>query len=359
MNFGRDPASKTLCMITQRLWFTFTFVAWLATVRAETNVARGAPELVSVQKIWDQGKHNAFTDLIRFKGKWFCTFREAEAHVRGNGNIRMLSSSDGKRWKSVALLSEPGIDLRDPKLSVTPDNRLMLVLGGSVYEGRTLKERQSRVAFSKDGREWSPPQRVLEKGDWLWRVTWHQDRAYGVAYSSAKQEAVQDPDIAWTVKFVESKDGMNFSLVTMLDVPGRPNETTVRFLENNDCVALVRREAAGTADIAWIGISKAPYQDWKWQPAGMQIGGPNFLILDNNQMIATGRRYGAEKTNARTFVGRMDFGSVKPELILPSGGDCSYAGMVWHKGLLWLTYYSSHEIKTDIYLARVRLPGLK
>ena len=35
-----------------------------------------APSLVSVQKIWDQGPHNAFTDLLRFHNEWFCAFRE-------------------------------------------------------------------------------------------------------------------------------------------------------------------------------------------------------------------------------------------------------------------------------------------
>ena len=42
-------------------------------------------------------------------------------------------------------------------------------------------------------------------------------------------------------------------------------------------------------------------------------------------------------------------------LQLPSGGDCSYPGMVWHDGLLWLSYYSSHEGRTGVYLAKVRL----
>jgi hypothetical protein len=28
--------------------------------------------------------------------------------------------------------------------------------------------------------------------------------------------------------------------------------------------------------------------------------------------------------------------------------------MVWHDGLLWVSYYASHEGKTGIYLARVR-----
>src|SRR5262245_48944206 len=88
------------------------------------------PELLSVKKIWDAGEHNAFTDLIRFQDQWFCTFRESEAHVGGDGKIRVLVSKDGDRWESAALLREAGVDLRDPKLSIAPDQRLMLVLGG-------------------------------------------------------------------------------------------------------------------------------------------------------------------------------------------------------------------------------------
>ena len=42
-------------------------------------------------------------------------------------------------------------------------------------------------------------------------------------------------------------------------------------------------------------------------------------------------------------------------LALPSGGDTSYPGLVWHDGLLWVSYYASHEGKTSIYLAKVRL----
>ena len=43
-------------------------------------------------------------------------------------------------------------------------------------------------------------------------------------------------------------------------------------------------------------------------------------------------------------------------LELPSGGDTSYPGMVIHGGLLWMSYYSSHEDgKTSIYLAKIKL----
>jgi len=314
--------------------------------------------LLSVKKIWDGAPHSAFTDLARFNNQWFCTFREADGHVRGDGRIRVLTSSDGETWESAALLSEDGIDLRDPKLSITPDDRLMLVLGGSVYEGKTLMERQPRVVFSKDGRQWTAPRRVLDKGDWLWRVTWHKGRAYGITYNITKGIG---PTNEWTITLVASPDGIAWRPVAKLAVPSRPNEATVRFLPNDDCIALVRREggASNSAKDAWIGVSSPSYTDWRWHSAGMQIGGPNFLILPSGSMVASGRQYNAKPGGNRTFVGSMTPHSVKAELVLPSGGDCSYAGMVWHEGLLWTSYYSTHEGKTAIYLAKIRLPGQK
>ncbi len=319
----------------------------------------GPPELVSVSKIWSESPHNAFTDLARFDGRWFCTFRESAAHVGGDGKIRVLTSRDGERWESAALLSEAGIDLRDPKLSVTPDNRLMLAMGGSVYEGKKLVGRQPRVAFSKDGHAWTTPRRVLEEGDWLWRVTWHKGHAYGIAYRSTSRNAATSSAAAdWSVRLFESTDGITYRLVTPLAVTGQPNEATVRFLKNGDCVALVRREGPGEDRAAWIGQSSPPYRDWQWRSAGMQIGGPNFIVLPGGKMIASGRQYGGKTTSNKTFVGRMSLDAVKPELLLPSGGDCSYPGLVWHDGLLWVSYYSSHEGKSAIYLAKVQWPGM-
>lgn len=309
------------------------------------------PKLVSVKKIWDGAPHNAFTDLVRFNGEWFCTFREAEKHVGANdGKIRVLVSRDGDNWESAALLNEPGTDLRDPKFSITPDNFLMLTIGGSIYRGgRELLGKQPRVSFSRDGRNWTAPQRVCNEGDWLWRVTWHDGRAYGIVYRSS-----ETPD--WKVRLVESKNGIDFYTVTDLAVPGRPNESTLRFLENGNCIALVRRE--GDDKSAWIGESAPPYKNWNWNSAGMFVGGPNFLVFPGGGMIASGRELletGSLHGPAKTFVGRMTLDSIAPQLVLPSGADCSYPGLVWHKSRLWVSYYSSHEGHTSIYLAKVKL----
>ena len=310
---------------------------------AEPSSAK--PTLVEVRKIWDRAEHSAFTDLIRFHDRWFCTFRESDKHVGGHdGQIRVITSTDGVNWASAALISETGVDLRDPKLSITPDDRLMIVAGGSVYRDRRLVGRRPRVCFSTDGRDWTSPVPVLDEGDWLWRVTWHGDTAWGVSY-------VAEGEGTWALRLVRSRDGVKYDRVCALPVPGRPNETTLRFTADGTMLALVRRE--GDDHQAMIGLSRPDYTEWTWHQTVHRIGGPDFIILPDGQMWATGRSY---PKGPRTVLARFGPETYEPVLTLPSGGDTSYPGMVWHDGLLWISYYSSHEGKTCIYLARVRLP---
>src|SRR3954465_12979319 len=88
-------------------------------------------KLISVKKIGDQAPHCAFTDLAYWKGHFVCAFREGRAHVATDGKIRILSSPDGETWSPSALLKLEGFDLRDAGLSVTPDDRLMLIGGAA------------------------------------------------------------------------------------------------------------------------------------------------------------------------------------------------------------------------------------
>ncbi|MGB0582326.1 MAG: exo-alpha-sialidase, partial [Limisphaerales bacterium] len=87
--------------------------------------------LVEHRKIWDQAPHNAFTDLIRFKGKWFCAFREGAGHVSPDGFVRVLTTENGLWWEPAARLKMDGLDLRDPKLSISPDGKNLVVIAAA------------------------------------------------------------------------------------------------------------------------------------------------------------------------------------------------------------------------------------
>ncbi|MGE3803081.1 MAG: sialidase family protein [Gemmataceae bacterium] len=317
--------------------------AWSAAATAEGF------KVVEVKKVWDQAPHNAFTDLIRFHDRWFLSFREAETHVKGDGQIRVLTSTDGKKWEAAARIGQKGIDLRDPKLSITPDDRLMIVGGAAVPATRNpLTDHYSFVCFSKDGKEWSQPERVLDSWQWLWRVTWHEGTGYGVAYRwNHKNPAVK---VKREASLYRTKDGLKYELAADFDLVNA-NEATVRF-DGAKMICLQRRD--GEPNTAQIGTSQSPYKEWIWKDVGFYYGGPNFIQLPDKSWVACGRII--EKGKAQTVVCHMDIekGKLIPAVTLPSGGDTSYAGLVWHDDQLWISYYSSHEGKTSIYLARLK-----
>lgn len=307
-------------------------------------------KLLKVKKIWNKAPHNAMTDLLWFKDRWLCTFRESDSHQQGeNGKIRVISSRDGERWRSVALISERGVDLRDPKFSIMPDGRIMLLMGGTVLKDLKYFTMQPRVAFSENGTTWSRPRKILYPHEWLWRVTWYNGAAYGFSYSFSDPK---DLHKKWVVKLFKTFNGIDYTLIKTWRGFGRPNEGTIRFQNDGTMVVLLRRDRS-PHNQALIGTSKAPYKNWKWNKTKHYFGGPNFLILEDDTMLAAGRIFRKEKET--TTLAKMTLKGLHPVLDLPSGGDTSYPGMVLLRQKLWMSYYSSHESNTAIYLAQIKI----
>lgn len=300
-----------------------------------------APELVGVKRIWDQAPHNAFTDLVHFNGRWFCTFREGKGHVSDDGKARVIVSDDGKEWASAALLSTDNADVRDPKLCITPDGRLMLTATDSWHDKSLELRRLTKVWFSKDGEQWDGPTVIGEPNYWLWRVTWHDKAAWGIGYNVVERG---------TIRLYRSESGKKFDThVADMKSGGAPNETALLFGEGGEALCLLRRDPQP----GMVGSARPPYKQWTWTALDKRIGGPNCVRLPDGRLIAVVRLY---DNPVRTSVCRINLDDHKVEelLKLPSGGDTSYAGLVWRDDLLWISYYASHEGKAAIYLARVR-----
>jgi hypothetical protein len=321
---------------------------------SSSKVSSDAASNIQVNRIWAEAPHSAFTGLIRFKDKFYCTFRESSAHVRGSdGKIRVLRSGDGKNWQSIALLAKPAIDLRDPMLSVTPDDKIMLSIGGSVYdpqERAKLLAQHPMVSYSDAaGDRFSEPENVTveprgEK-DWIWRITWNKGVGYGIDYADKK------------VTLVKTTDGKTYQKLMQLAIDGMPNESTIRFDKNDKIYVLVRREEADQMGV--LAKSEPPYTEWTYQKLGMRLGGPNFIFSENGKQLIIGSRL-YEPTGAETGIVITDLnGKILKKIKLPSKGDTSYTGLVLYDGKLWVSYYSSHEEKTAIYLATIPEKQLK
>ncbi|MDC0268265.1 hypothetical protein OAK97_03060 [bacterium] len=337
----------------------FKTISLLILTSSLTTLSAGKLKLLSVAKIWSQAPHNAFTDLEHFNGQWFCAFREGTGHAgKGDhGKIRVICSEDGVHWKSAVLLESPGLDLRDAKLSVMPDGRLLL--NSCEYDvdhdHPDVRNNQSVTFTSTDGTRWEGPNRIADKGYWLWQTSWFEQKGYALGYQWGSLDRT---------RLYSTLDGVQYG--TFLDDPRPPgdrsNEHALVFKSDGTLHMLLRRDhPEHAASSALLGTSMPPYSKWSWHPLGIKMGGPAMITLPDGRLLTAVRRYpdgtdgswGSQWTELG-FI-QADTAVYTPALKLPSGGDSSYAGLVWRENMLWVSYYSSHEGKTSIYLAKVAI----
>lgn len=304
-------------------------------------------KLIDVRCIGEHAPHNAFTDLIRFQDRWFCTFREDIGHnLEGSaGKIRILTSDTGEQWETAALLELEG-DLRDPKLSITPDHQLLVTYFRRYNPHRFPDQLEMQyVQRSSNGSDWTGAVPVGYPNRWLWRITWHDGKAYGIDRGGPPdQPPFSQPRHG---RLLVSEDGYFFTPIAAIPDGG---EATLQFLEDSTALCLRRP----FSNWAFLGKSQPPYTSWKWVNTGTRLGGPDFLQIPDGRFIAGGRIYEPEEHMSLCWLD-VEEPSLSEALELPSGGDCSYPGMVFHEDILWVSYYSSHEEKSKIYLARVRV----
>lgn len=322
------------------LSLTLAVAALLAT---GTPATEQKATLISTHKIWDSAPHNAFTDLIRYQDQWLCTFREGQGHVSPDGTIRIIYSVDAHSWRSWSHLQIVGQDLRDPKICLTPQGKVMLTMAAARREQNPVPH-ESMSWFTANGRDLEGPFKIGDPNFWLWRVVWHKGIAYSVGYDTSAEKLV---------RLYHSRDGKKFEvLVPTLFNEGYPNESALVFQKDDTALCLLRRD--GEQASAKLGSARPPYKEWQWKDLGVKIGGPQMIQLPDGRLVAGVRLYDGK---VRTSVVQVDpaEGKLSELLALPSGGDSSYPGLVWHEGTLYVSYYSSHEGKSAIYMARVRL----
>lgn len=328
-----------------KIWISFILIfSYGILINAQEKVE--SVKLLSVQKIWDAAPHNAFTDLIHHNGQFFCVFREGTNHVSPDGALRVITSADGETWESAALIISENSDLRDAKITVTPGGKLMLS-GAEALHDKSAHTHQSLVWFSDDGTRWSKKHEIGDPDFWLWRTTWHNKEAFNFGYGCGEKKSL---------RLYKSSDGKNFeTLVEDLNIDSYPNETSIVF-KGDTAFCLLRRDGENKSGL--LGISIPPYTIWSWKDLSIRIGGPDMILLPDGRFLAAVRLYETDNWHpARTSLCWINpvTGKLSEVLTLPSGGDTSYAGMVWHEDVLWVSYYSSHEEKTSIYLAKVQI----
>ncbi len=300
----------------------------------------GGAELrvLRVRKIFSDGKHNAFTGLVRFEDRYFIAFRSAANHLSLDGAVRVIASPAADRWTVAHTASRNGEDLRDPKLAVF---RGKLFVYFAARPETDLQHRTSMALVSHDGAEFGEP-RILEgvpDGYWLWHAAAHGEWIYGTAYRRRRA--------SYHVLLLRSADGLRWEKAAEFPLPG--GETYLDFAADGSLWAFVRNNSPGHT--AYVCQAEPPYDSFEpVEHFPTHIGGPMIKRLDGGCVLITRQWDPPGRRNLRTEIFWMADGA-RPVSVtrLPSGGDTSYA--TWldtAPDRALVSYYSSHEHTMDV-----------
>jgi hypothetical protein len=314
--------------------------------------------VTNIRRVFHNGEHNAFTDLIRFRDRFYLTFRSCpDGHgVHPTSSIIILESEDARTWKPVHHFRVPKRDTRDPHFLVFKDR--LFVYTGTWYCGDSspkvyeYNKHLGYACWSDDGRTWSKPT-MLEGtyGHYIWRAAAHNGTAY--LCGRRKRDFVETPrNVRSDVEsaMLESDDGLVWRTRTLFQTT-QGNETAFLFEPDGSVLAVSRF----TLDNSQLCRSKPPYSQWDRTDLHRYIGGP--LLAKWGERYLVGGRKNTEEQPKTTLYWLAE-GKLREFVVLPSAGDNSYPGFIElspTRGLV--SWYSSHEKDdsgktiTAIYLA--------
>jgi hypothetical protein len=301
-------------------------------------------ELEESYKIWDNAPHNAFTNIVKYGDYYYVVFREASSHNSFDGIIRLIKSKDLKVWESASIFSLQNKDLRDPKIHVDPINQLS-VKATSRYSinGSGNGTHISLLWKSSDGSNWSLPIQISSKGKWLWNYKWNKslNRSFGFSYNTEGPRSIT---------LVSSGTDYIFNILSPdVFTVGNPGESDITFINDSLAVALTRRDENHNS---LIGFSHYPFSQWNWKEINDKISSPNIIVLPDNRILAGIRYLQPERRTALVLIDVLNKNLVEV-LSLPSGYDNGYPGIILEENKLIISYYSAHQGKTAIYIAKV------
>jgi hypothetical protein len=311
----------------------------------------------NIRRVFHNGEHNAFTDLIRFKDQFFLTFRSCpDGHgVNDSASIIVLSSSDSKRWNQIHQFSVPNRDTRDPHFLVFKER--LFIYTGTWYDDPSgqfdLNQHLGYGVWSEDGIHWATPT-VLEGtfGHYVWKAATFGNKAYLCGRRKANfAVGPKGEGKAVESAMLVSDDGITWKHHSLFqEVSG--DETVFLFEPDGAIIAIGRRGSQA----AQLCLTSPPYTEWQRSDLDRYIGGP-LLTRWGPHLVVGGRKF-TENRGAKTSMCWFKDEQLIEFAELPSGGDNSYPGFVAlsDKRAL-MSWYSSHEKTQDgktitaIYLA--------
>ena len=345
----------------------FTVLALTLAICCQASRAEELPDVkvTNIRRVFHNGEHNAFTDLVRFRDRFYLTFRSCpDGHmVHPTASVIIMASDDARHWEQVHQFHVKDRDTRDPHFLVFQDK--LFVYTGTWYSGATtipikdydLNLHLGYAAWSEDGANWHSPV-LLEGtfGHYIWRANTYGNTAYLCGRRKVNFDVgPRGEGDAVESLMLESDDGLIWrKRAVFQEVNG--DETAFQFESDGSIIAIGRRGRAN----AQLLHSQPPYIEWNRQDLDRHVGGP--LIARWGDRYVVGGRKSIGDNRPRTSMYWLSDGALLEFAELPSGGDTSYPGFVeLSPTRAIMSWYSSHEIDdegkaiTAIYMADLEI----
>jgi hypothetical protein len=309
----------------------------------------------------DDGRHNAFTDLLHWQGHFWLVYISSPSHFASkDSRVVLLRSEDAKQWQEMARFSGDGQDIRDPKLAIIKDQLVLYALLNKQFDPEPYK---SITTHSADGVTWSPFEDVTPEGWLLGRpVTTDHETWFAPAHRIDHGTAV----------LLRSTDGVTWEVHSTIHANDRADETAVQLLPDGRMLAVTRIEAGGgifghPEAGTQISRAEAPYTSWTslGRSQVTRLDGPT-LVVHGNCVYAVGRRQarvarplegqGSALGRKRSALFLVEDGELIHLTDLPSSGDTSYPGAVIVKDRLFISYYTNDPRRDPLWVIGMLFP---
>lgn len=301
---------------------------------------------IETRVVVDDGRHNAFTDLLYWREAFWLVYVSAPGHFASSDSYLVLMRSlDASDWQEVHRFSGDGKDIRDPKLAIIQDRLFLFALLNASFDPQPYS---TVYTVSMDGLDWEPFSEISAPG-WLFGRPRTPDGQ--MWFVSAHWRGFD------RVALFQTTNGRQWQLCAdMLQMPGL-DETALEFLPDGRALLAVRFESGGSLlgnqqNGTLLVTAVAPYKDWSTAifSSETRLDGPN-LFACKGRTLAVGRfqpvvgklfrRQGSIFSRKRTALFEAGPGGLEHLVNLPSSGDTAYAGAVSLEGQLYISYYTS------------------
>lgn len=360
-------------------------------------------------------QHNANTDLIFYDGYFYLIHAQSKWHLEDkNGALLVKRSIDAREWETVAKITVPDTDVRDPKFAIIRDRLFVYFLPNRHFDP---EPETTYFTSSDDGVIWDVPRELdtisvtnyypdgtsekVTSGGWnLWRPKSFDNETWYVMASGKKYAEdvpfnyggriegyqVEEEGKAHMIILIKTNDGVSWEEVSDVYVAKGVFEPCLEFTPEGKIISTIRSSSLGTGGYAFgnptantiIAVSEYPYTYWEcFHSFITRLDGATLFELDG-RIFAAGRNHLGPRFDMGNNVAkkRTAFFEVKENGLLflfdlPSNGDTSYTGVAERGDDIYVSYYTCpinkdypwvlgvcFLPKTEIRMAKLSASGL-